>query len=192
MTKDKLKWEWSVPNGISIFRIVLIPIFAYLFLYGRQQGDMSYILYATIVLAVSGLTDMFDGLIARKFNQITELGKLLDPLADKLTQFAVLVCLSVEHAEIRVLTLISFSKEVMQLIGFLLLYKKIGTSGLEGSKWFGRISTFVFYVSMLIIVFWTTLPSWLYYSLVTTVAALMLFAFYRYFKIYSYIKKKIG
>ncbi len=191
MSKNKLKFEWSIPNAISIFRIVLIPIFAYFYLKGVAQEDTELLFRAVVVLGISGLTDMFDGLIARKFNQITEIGKFLDPLADKLTQFAVLLCLSVEYAELMLLALICFIKEVLQLIGFFVLYSKIGSNGLEGSKWFGRISTFVFYSSMLLIVFWVNMPIWLYFLLVIIVGALMLFSFYRYFAIYRSIKTDI-
>ena len=82
--------NWTVPNLLSVIRILVIVPFAIFFL----QGD---ILWAVLMLAISGLSDCFDGMIARKFNQVTELGKMLDPLADKLTQGTVAVCLAVEY-----------------------------------------------------------------------------------------------
>ena len=84
--KELFKGCWTIPNLISFIRILLVPLFAYLFL----QGDF---VPAVIVLALSGLSDCVDGKIARKFNQISALGKMLDPLADKLTQITLAVLL---------------------------------------------------------------------------------------------------
>ena len=76
----------TVPNLLSLIRIILIPVFGVLFYH-------EHVLAAVIVLAVSGLTDLFDGKIARRFNQVSELGKILDPIADKLTQMTIAVVL---------------------------------------------------------------------------------------------------
>ena len=82
--KELLK-DWNtIPNWLSYLRIVLVPVFAVLFLKG-------YIGWALIVLAISGLSDFFDGKIARKYNQVSELGKIIDPVADKLTQITIAV-----------------------------------------------------------------------------------------------------
>ena len=78
-TSKSRNQNWTIPNLLSVLRILVIAPFAYFFLNGQ-------LLLAVLFLAFSGLSDMFDGMIARKFNQITELGKMLDPLADKLTQ----------------------------------------------------------------------------------------------------------
>ncbi|HOA34462.1 MAG TPA: CDP-alcohol phosphatidyltransferase family protein, partial [Clostridiales bacterium] len=83
---DLLTNIWTVPNILTMIRIILVPIFAVLFLKG------SYI-PALVVLLLSGLTDFFDGKIARRFNQISELGKILDPIADKFTQITIAVLL---------------------------------------------------------------------------------------------------
>ena len=79
----------TVPNLLSLIRIILIPVFGVLFYH-------DHVLAAVIVLAVSGLTDLFDGKIARRFNQVSELGKILDPIADKLTQMTIAVVLFLE------------------------------------------------------------------------------------------------
>ena len=84
----------NIPNLLSLFRLLLIPV--YITIYLRAQDKADYFLAASI-LAVSCLTDMIDGQIARRFNMITDLGKLLDPIADKLTQFALVLCLSLRH-----------------------------------------------------------------------------------------------
>ena len=92
--KDLFKGCWTIPNLLSFLRIVIVPVFAYLFMQG-QYG------WAVFMLVLSGLSDFFDGKIARKFNQISALGKILDPVADKLTQIilAVLLFLSFNKAD---------------------------------------------------------------------------------------------
>ncbi|MBE6793126.1 MAG: CDP-alcohol phosphatidyltransferase family protein, partial [Ruminococcaceae bacterium] len=75
----KFRFEWTIPNLLSLVRIALIPLFAWLYL-------SDYLWWSVAVLVLSGATDWFDGVIARKFNQISEAGKYLDPAADKLTQ----------------------------------------------------------------------------------------------------------
>ena len=87
----KAKEIFSIPNLMGYFRILLIPVFCYTYI-----AKEKYLLAAGIVL-LSGLTDLFDGLVARKFNMVTELGKALDPIADKLTHAALAVCLAVRY-----------------------------------------------------------------------------------------------
>ena len=84
----------NIPNQLSLLRILLIPVFAVLYLCGGKQP---YYLLSAVVLLLSGLTDVLDGYIARRFHMTSELGKILDPLADKLTQITVLICLVVLH-----------------------------------------------------------------------------------------------
>lgn len=141
---------WTVPNLLSFLRIVMVPIFAVLFL--KHE-----LLWAVVVLALSGLSDFFDGKIARRFNQISELGKLLDPVADKLTQatIAVLLFITFYKAENRTLHLFAWVfllfivKEIVMLIGgALMLYFGIRPGAAEI---FGKAATMAFYLVMLII-----------------------------------------
>ena len=80
----------SIPNLMGYFRLIMIPVFVWLYLKASTDADYYR---AAIVMGISSITDMFDGMIARKFNMITEFGKFLDPLADKLTHGAILLCL---------------------------------------------------------------------------------------------------
>ena len=96
MFSDKWKKEIiTIPNFLSLFRIALIPV--YISAYLHAVNDRQFLLAGSI-LAVSCLTDMADGIIARKFGMITTLGKILDPLADKLTQFALILSLSAKYS----------------------------------------------------------------------------------------------
>lgn len=142
----------SIPNILSIFRIVLVPFFVYEFTFCDNFSA------AGIILAVSGLTDCLDGFIARKFNMITDLGKILDPIADKLTQIMAVFCLA--HKRIAIMWfLFAFLviKDFVLLVGGITLYKK--KDMVVASNWYGKIATIVFYVSMiLIILFYSVMP----------------------------------
>ena len=102
----------TVPNAMSVFRILVIPFFAYFFL-------TDHLAAAVVALLLSGLSDALDGLVARRFNQITELGKMLDPLADKLTQGAVAVCIAIRYPSICPLLFLLVTKELVMLCGVL-------------------------------------------------------------------------
>ena len=104
--------KMNIPNALSLVRIVLLPVFATLYLMSNQYSNLLY--WSFGVLLLSGITDSLDGIIARKFNQITELGKILDPVADKLTQVTVVLCLAVRSLELIPLLIICFAKELIQ------------------------------------------------------------------------------
>ena len=107
----------NIPNALSVLRVILIIPFVYYFINNE-------IIKAGIVLVLSGLSDMLDGIIARKFNQFTELGQMLDPLADKLTQGAVAICLAVEQPILIPLLAIFVLKEAIMVIAACFLIKK--------------------------------------------------------------------
>ncbi len=192
-----LKWKWTIPNVLSLFRIVLVPVFAVLYLKSEQQPAL--LGWAIAVLVVSGLTDMLDGLIARACHQISEIGKVLDPIADKLTQVTVVLCLTIRMPRLWPLLVICFIKELLQAIGAaLLLFRK--RSQVQSARWYGKISTIVFYVTMaLYVVFppapqkpllgdWN-MPLWLFMALGGLVAILMMIAFYGYARVFLTITK---
>lgn len=139
----------NLPNTLTIFRIILIPIFCVLFFMGPD-----YYAYAGLMLILSGLSDMFDGFFARKFNQETELGKILDPIADKLTLAAVVVCMwYAYHNRFPWISLalgIMLIKEISMAVGGFIIVSK--GKKLVKAKWWGKIATVIFYTSMILIV----------------------------------------
>lgn len=145
--KLSTKEIFSIPNILSYIRLLLIPIFVYI--YVTSDGPSDYYLAAFIIL-ISGLTDMFDGLIARKFNQITELGKTIDPVADKLTQAAIVGCLMFRYEYMWILVVLLVVKELFMGINGLILLKK--GRKLDGAMWFGKVSTAVFYAATFILI----------------------------------------
>ena len=175
------KQVFNVPNMLSIVRIILIPVFIIVY-FNDDIGGTS--LAAGGILLLSAATDVLDGIIARKFDMTTELGKYLDPLADKLTQFTVAVCIGIRHrSNILLLCLIAvvFLKELAMGLGAVRLVRK----GVEvaNAKWFGKISTAIFYLAMMAIVSIAMSDMWIN-ILVGLVAAVMLFALYKYVMLY--------
>ena len=138
---------YSIPNILCYIRIILIPIFIYV--YANAKNEVDYYLAAAIIF-LSGVTDFCDGFIARKFNQVTELGKLIDPIADKLTQSAIIVPLIFKFNWIFFFVILFLIKELSMLINGVILLKK--GKKLDGAMWFGKVSTAVFYFSTFIII----------------------------------------
>lgn len=139
----------NIPNSLSLLRIALIPIFVLVFL-GAQNRD-GYILAASILL-VSGLTDVLDGYIARHCDMITPLGRILDPLADKLTLVSVTCCLWIKNSGLWPVFAFFLIKEVLMAAGSIRLLRR--NNDIEGARWFGKLYTLIFYgVTILIILF---------------------------------------
>ncbi|MCH5325489.1 MAG: CDP-alcohol phosphatidyltransferase family protein [Eubacterium sp.] len=140
---------FSVPNILSLVRLALIPVFAWVYLTAGSSGEYYF---AAIIVAISGITDFLDGAIARKFNLITELGKFLDPLADKLTQGTLFLCLAIRHPLMWLLFALWALKDgFMAIMGYVLLKAK--NTKLEGANWYGKVCTAIIYVAVILILF---------------------------------------
>lgn len=147
-TKDWKSEILTIPNILSLFRLFLIPV--YIIIYLNAENTVDYYI-AGGILALSCLTDLFDGLIARRFNMISNLGKVLDPLADKLTQFALILCLAMRYRFLWYVVALFFIKESFQLIaGSYLLLKK--GKMLKGALLSGKICTTILFVSLIVLV----------------------------------------
>ena len=134
----------TIPNLLSVIRILLIPVFAVLFL-----QEHYFIAIAVIIFAE--LTDLFDGMIARKFNQVSALGKILDPIADKLSQISIIVVLIVKYWDnaIKYLFMFFIIKELIMLIGGAILISK-GLRPVAAEMW-GKVATTVFCIVMIFV-----------------------------------------
>ncbi len=142
--KELFKDCVTVPNFLSLVRILLIPVFAVLMI-------KDHVIAAVVVIAVAELTDTFDGYIARRFNQVTELGKMLDPIADKLSQMAIVIILIVKYWDnaIKYLFFFFIAKEIVMIIGGAVLIVK-GLKPAAAAIW-GKLATLVFCVVMVIV-----------------------------------------
>ena len=137
MSKIK-SWCKHIPNALTILRFILIP-FIIVYIVKDQYIE------AFIFLTISGLTDVLDGVIARKFNFITNFGKLIDPLADKTTQISILVSLALKDIIPMWILVIVFIKEFAMVSGASFLY---GKELVVSSKWYGKLSTVLFYLAI--------------------------------------------
>lgn len=181
--KNWKKEIFTIPNMLSIFRLVLIPVYAYIYLTAKESQD--YFLAGTI-MAVSCLTDMIDGKIARKYNMISTLGKILDPFADKVTQFTLTLCLSLKYPVLRSVLILFTVKEIFQLtLGIIHLRKgKI----LPGALMAGKICTTVLFVSLITLVLLPDLSQVWIDSIAMIDAAFLAISFVSYF--FAYFGKK--
>lgn len=140
MIKQADKKIFTIPNLLSFFRIILVFAFLHCF-----YSDMEYkTLWLGGILVASGISDFLDGFIARKFHMISEFGKCLDPIADKLTQLTLLICLMTKYSMAKVVLGIFLTKEILvALVGGVVIYLQ-GRN--DGAKWYGKLSTALFFV----------------------------------------------
>ena len=128
----------NIPNILTILRFILIPIILYFIFTGHY-------LLGFIFFTISGITDILAGAIARKFNLVTNFGKLMDPLADKLTQISVLATLVFQKIIPFWILVVVLLKELLMIIGASFLY---GKDVVVYSKWFGKLATVLFYLAI--------------------------------------------
>lgn len=193
MFKDLFKNWNTVPNWLSFARIVMVPIFAWLFLDNSIENN---VIWSVFVLFLSGLSDFLDGKIARRFNQISDLGKVLDPVADKLTQMTIAVLLFIKFSGSTEQLIKTFSwiflvfiiKEfLMVLFGGIMIVIGLRPSA---SEIYGKVATFVFYIVMIVLFAFApdvgafnslwTIPNALLVVLVTVSAILTIVALISY------------
>lgn len=153
LIKDWKKEIFTIPNLLSLFRLVLIPVYVYIYL---NATELHHYWVAGGILAVSCLTDLVDGKIARKFNMISSVGKVLDPIADKATQLSLIVCLSVHRKSLKLMLALFLVKEFFQL--FAMLFSLRRGQALDGALTIGKICTTVLFVSLTVMVLCPDLP----------------------------------
>ncbi len=183
--KDWKKEIFTVPNLLSIFRLVLIPIYVAIYLNAQSTAD--YYLAAGI-LAVSCLTDLIDGKIARHFHMISALGKLLDPVADKATQFTLIICLTMKYRVLWYLVGLFIIKEGFQLIAGGISYRR--GKVLKGALLSGKICTTILFVSLILMVMLPDLSVKAVNIIAVVDALFMLAAFIDYIIAYFFLGSK--
>ena len=177
--KNWKKELFTIPNMLSLFRLVLIPV--YILIYTRAKEPADYFIAAAI-LAVSCLTDLVDGKIARHFNMISHVGKVLDPLADKATQFALIICLAVRYPVLKAVIVLFVIKESFQLIAGLFTLRK--GKMLSGARMAGKVSTTVLFISLILMVLLPELDQRVVHILATLDFIVLLISFVDYFRVY--------
>lgn len=177
--KDQLL---TIPNLLSLLRLLMIPLIVWLYC-GVQRY---YAAFAVIVL--SGLTDIADGLIARKFNMVSDFGKVFDPIADKLTQGALILCLSIEYPWMFALLALFALREICMITLGCIALKKTGS--VNSAKWYGKAATFILYSVMVLLILFPNIPLWGAHILIAVCAASVLFSLIMYTSFYCKLLRK--
>ena len=141
----------TIPNLLSMLRLAMIPLFVWLYTV-RQDFALT-----AAVLVMSGVTDVVDGFIARRFGMVSDLGKMLDPVADKLTQAAMLLCLLDRFPLMLVPFLLMAVKESYAAVSGMMIIRRTGR--VLGAAWHGKMTTVLLYALMLLHVLWAEIPA---------------------------------
>ena len=136
----------TIPNMLSFFRLALIPVIVLLYFFGNSQ------LWTILVLIISGVTDIVDGFIARHCNMTSDFGKMIDPVADKLTQIAVLFCLVIDYNWLAIPLAVMAIKEIGSLVLRFIVFKK--TEKVESADWHGKATTVLLYATLMLHILW--------------------------------------
>ena len=179
MSNSKVKEYFTIPNLMGYFRILLVPVFLWLFVKSElTPGYNVYYWLMLVTIGVSGLTDFFDGRVARKFNQVTDWGKMLDPIADKITIGAIIVALAIKYPIVLAMVALYIVKEgYMSIVGMILLKKG---QKIEGAMWYGKVCTFATYVIIIALLVFKEMPQMWVDICVFVNMAVMLFTFIMY------------
>lgn len=170
----------TIPNLLSLFRLALVPVYASIYLNAKEPVDYGI---AAGILAVSCLTDAVDGQIARRFHAVSTAGKILDPLADKITQFTLIMCIALRRSALWALVALFVLKESFQLVAGILALRqgRMLTGALPAGKW----STAIVFLSLILLVSLPGLDG-IYIWIITAADCLALFgAFIAYVRAYA-------
>jgi cardiolipin synthase len=166
----------TVPNLLSVVRLALIPIIIWLYC------TKNYTRITVLVILISGITDILDGFIARHFNMTSDFGKILDPVADKLTQAAVAVCLISKYKLMYMAVGLFVIKEIiMASMGCFVLKKK---DAVNSAKWYGKANTVVLYSVMMLLILFPNMPNALATGMILLCCVTMVLSLALYMRFY--------
>ncbi len=184
MENEKYKYRvLTIPNVLSFLRIAMIPFFVWFYSFYDTRDNLN-IWIAFGILLLSGGTDIIDGFIARRFGMVSNVGRILDPIADKLTQLAVLVCLCFRYHQLILPVCLLVVKEVVNgIIGLVMMHHNRDAID---SKWHGKLTTVVIYLTIVVHLLWPLsnkeIPAALSYSLIGACIFMMVLSFVLYTK----------
>lgn len=166
----------TIPNLLSLIRLLMIPLIIWLYCEAQQYGA------AVILILLSGLTDIVDGFIARKYHMVSDFGKILDPAADKLTQAALILCLSFRY-QLMIPLIITFAiRELFMIIMGYITIKKYNQ--VNSAQWYGKTTTVVLYTVMTLLILFPGIPELTANCMILFCGVVMLVTFVLYAKFY--------
>ena len=180
MKKDFVNEYFSIPNLMGYFRIILALLYVWVY-YMTLEGAPYW--PVIVIIVVSGLTDLLDGKIARKFNMVTDWGKMLDPIADKITIGAIILSLVFKYKIILPMILLYVVKEGYMAVAGMLLMKK--GHKIEGAKFYGKVCTFTTYLILIAILLVPNINDMAVAVLIVINMAIMLYTLVRYIFYYG-------
>ena len=180
--KDWKRDVFTIPNILSLVRLALIPVYITIYLQAQEPKDF---ILAGSILTVSCLTDMIDGRIARRYNLISNLGKILDPIADKFTQLALVLCLSVRYPALKYVLTLFLAKEGFQATVAFIKFRQ--GKVLPGALMAGKVCTTVLFTSLILLVLLPNLDIRLVNLIAIVDSCFLAYAFVRY--IFAFLGK---
>lgn len=180
---------FTIPNMLSFLRLILAGVFLTLY---SNTGSLRDNMWAIIVLILSGISDFLDGRIARRYHMISEIGKVLDPIADKVTEAVIALCLVTKYKILIILLAVFIVKEAFMSICGIYVIKK--TRKNDGARWYGKVSTFSFYVIMIALLIIPKVPMMIANIMIILCTVIMFFSFVMYARLYYGLLKnyKVG
>lgn len=181
--RDHLKKEdiWTIPNVISMLRIALIPSIIWLYCVPKNYTA------AIILIIISGISDIVDGKIARKFNMVSNFGKFLDPVADKMTQGTLIICLISRYKWMIALIVFFILKEAVMFLAGYIVFKS--TDSVNSAQWHGKLSTVILYSVMFVLILFTNIPEICANVLIIVCAGVMAMSLWMYLSFYHKLVK---
>lgn len=170
----------NIPNLLSMFRLALVPIFPVVFF---GDGEHSRV-YALLIYALASFTDVLDGLIARRFHMVSRLGRILDPMADKLMAFTVLICIATARIVPYWAVVVFFCKEALMGLGALTLYQK--TEDVMPANWLGKGAGVFFFLVCCLLLLFPQIPSDWALVFICAALALNIAAFFNYLRLFLF------
>ena len=166
----------TIPNLLSLVRLALIPLIVWLYVFKQEY------IWAVVVIFLSCVTDVVDGFVARHFNMVSDFGKILDPVADKLTQAALIFCLIVKYyLMIPLIILFAVKEVVMILMGLWTMKKK---DSVNSAKWYGKVNTVILYSVMMVLILFPMMSMTLANALIIVCGISMLISLILYASFY--------
>ena len=172
---------FTIPNLLSAIRLVLIPFIVITFFKGHYTT-------ALILTAVSAFTDVIDGRIARHFNMISDLGKMLDPLADKLTEGALIICLISRYKLMIALLMVMACKETMMVVMGL---KALKNDSINSARWYGKVCTVFLYAVMMALLLFVKIPRPVANGLIIACMVMAIFTMIMYIRFYRDVLQQL-
>ncbi len=163
----------TIPNLLSLFRLLLVPVLIWSYCVKKDYTGTGWI------LLLSGVTDIADGFIARRFHMISNLGKILDPIADKLTQVTMLFCLFTRFPHMMLLLILMIVKELYMAISGYIVIRKTGK--VSGADWHGKIVTVLLYSMVIVHIIWADVTVKVSDLMITVCLIMMIVSFVLYF-----------